>query len=277
MGDIISIVDENGLVVVNFEYDTWGKVISITGSLANTIGILNPIRYRSYYYDGSLIMNKRYLKIVVAVLLTLVFFTAFFVIGRETKKVSEIDYGAKYIYDNNGDSIGIEYKSSFYVRFEDEIQQYDLVDAETLEKYEEIYIERNDSKKLSAPVDYFVFYSNIYDDNDNFIVVNPDDSSLQTIYVKDEFVYPTIDENEVDEVWMSLSSTYNIIEDSNTVNHILECAKSNGELSLDEDVYKQIKSTSWDNHCFYLKYKGYPLVEEFHIEETEDGRYIVDR
>lgn len=222
-------------------------------------------------------MNKKHFKIVFIGVFVLILFGIVFMVVREARIVSERDYGAKYIYDNNGDSIGIEYKSSFYVRFEDEIQQYDLVDAEILEKYEEVYIKRNDSKKLSAPIDYFVFYSNIYDDNNNFIVVNPGDSSLQTIYVKDEFVYPTIDKNEVDEVWMSLSSTYNIIKDSDTVNHILECAKSNGELSLDKEVYEQIKSTSWDNHCFYLKYKGYPLVEEFHIEETEDGRYIVDQ
>lgn len=63
LGDIISIVDENGLVVVNYEYDAWGKVISITGSLADTIGILNPIRYRSYYYDTEssyYYLNSRY-------------------------------------------------------------------------------------------------------------------------------------------------------------------------------------------------------------------------
>ncbi len=63
LGDIISIVDENGLAVVNYEYDAWGKLISITGSLAGTIGTLNPIRYRSYYYDTEssyYYLNSRY-------------------------------------------------------------------------------------------------------------------------------------------------------------------------------------------------------------------------
>ena len=37
--------------MVEYTYDTWGKLISITGSLASTIGVKNPLRYRGYYYD----------------------------------------------------------------------------------------------------------------------------------------------------------------------------------------------------------------------------------
>ena len=43
--------DTNGNVVVEYTYDSWGKLISITGSLASTIGVKNPFRYRGYYYD----------------------------------------------------------------------------------------------------------------------------------------------------------------------------------------------------------------------------------
>jgi len=50
-GDIISILDSNGDEVVSYEYNEWGKPLSITGSLASTIGKLNPFRYRGYYYD----------------------------------------------------------------------------------------------------------------------------------------------------------------------------------------------------------------------------------
>ena len=50
-GDIIGIYDSNGNVVVEYTYDSWGKLISITGSLASTIGVKNPLRYRGYYYD----------------------------------------------------------------------------------------------------------------------------------------------------------------------------------------------------------------------------------
>jgi len=51
-GDVTGIYDENQQTVVEYVYDTWGKVVSVTGS--NTaIGNLNPIRYRGYYWDGE--------------------------------------------------------------------------------------------------------------------------------------------------------------------------------------------------------------------------------
>lgn len=62
-GDVIGIYDANGQLVVEYKYDAWGKILSITGSLANTIGQYNPIRYRGYYYDnetGFYYLNSRY-------------------------------------------------------------------------------------------------------------------------------------------------------------------------------------------------------------------------
>ena len=62
-GDVIGIVDENGSVVVEYEYDVWGKLISVSGSLAQTLGKINPIRYRGYYYDsesGYYYLQSRY-------------------------------------------------------------------------------------------------------------------------------------------------------------------------------------------------------------------------
>ncbi len=52
-GDIISLLDEEGDEVVHYVYDIWGKVASISGSLAGTIGEANPLRYRGYYYDSE--------------------------------------------------------------------------------------------------------------------------------------------------------------------------------------------------------------------------------
>lgn len=62
-GDVISITDSNGNKVVTYIYDAWGKVINITGRLANTLGKDNPIRYRGYYYDeetGFYYLQSRY-------------------------------------------------------------------------------------------------------------------------------------------------------------------------------------------------------------------------
>ncbi len=62
-GDIIGILDTNGSRVVTYTYDTWGKVVSTTGSLASTVGEINPYRYRGYRYDnetGLYYLQSRY-------------------------------------------------------------------------------------------------------------------------------------------------------------------------------------------------------------------------
>ena len=52
-GDIIGIVDANGTLVVEYKYDAWGNSDM---SAENTIGFLNPFRYRSYVWDDSAIL-----------------------------------------------------------------------------------------------------------------------------------------------------------------------------------------------------------------------------
>lgn len=49
--------------MVSYTYDTWGKLISTTGSLASTLGVKNPYRYRGYSYDietGLYYLRSRY-------------------------------------------------------------------------------------------------------------------------------------------------------------------------------------------------------------------------
>jgi RHS repeat-associated protein len=50
-GDIIGLFDSAGTQVVSYTYNMWGKLISTTGSLASTVGVKNPYRYRGYRYD----------------------------------------------------------------------------------------------------------------------------------------------------------------------------------------------------------------------------------
>jgi len=50
-GDITAIVDHEGDTLVKYTYDAWGKPLTMTGSRANDLGILNPLRYRGYVYD----------------------------------------------------------------------------------------------------------------------------------------------------------------------------------------------------------------------------------
>ncbi len=47
-GDVIGIVNASGAYVVQYAYDAWGRLLSKTGSMASTLGTLNPFRYREY-------------------------------------------------------------------------------------------------------------------------------------------------------------------------------------------------------------------------------------
>lgn len=61
--DVIALVDDAGSEVVHYTYDSWGKPLSVTGSLKDTIGKQNPFRYRGYYYDsetGMYYLQSRY-------------------------------------------------------------------------------------------------------------------------------------------------------------------------------------------------------------------------
>ena len=62
-GDVIGLIDSNGTEVVKYVYDAWGKILSTTGSLASTLGAIQPFRYRSYVYDqetGLYYLRSRY-------------------------------------------------------------------------------------------------------------------------------------------------------------------------------------------------------------------------
>ena len=62
-GDIVGILDSTGAVVVEYSYDAWGRPTGVTGSMAGTLGALNPFRYRGYVYDeetGLYYLRSRY-------------------------------------------------------------------------------------------------------------------------------------------------------------------------------------------------------------------------
>lgn len=67
--DIIGITDSNYNLLCSYEYNSWGKLISIKDNnntiITDTshIGYINPFRYRSYYYDNETklyYLNSRY-------------------------------------------------------------------------------------------------------------------------------------------------------------------------------------------------------------------------
>lgn len=61
--DVVGMVDSEGQLVVKYQYDAWGRPISTGGALAETLGALNPFRYRGYIYDeetGLYYLRSRY-------------------------------------------------------------------------------------------------------------------------------------------------------------------------------------------------------------------------
>ena len=64
-GDVIALIDSSGKKVVEYKYDAWGRILSKTGTMASTLGTLNPFRYRGYVYDeetGLYYLRSRYYK-----------------------------------------------------------------------------------------------------------------------------------------------------------------------------------------------------------------------
>ena len=65
-GNIIALIDSSGTTVVQYNYDAWGnhKVVDANGNdIESGIGVLNPFRYRGYYYDtetGLYYLKTRY-------------------------------------------------------------------------------------------------------------------------------------------------------------------------------------------------------------------------
>lgn len=50
-GDVMGLRDAAGTEVVCHIYDAWNKLLSTTGSMAASLGYLNPFRYRGYVND----------------------------------------------------------------------------------------------------------------------------------------------------------------------------------------------------------------------------------
>ena len=69
-GDVVAILDASGNIVAKYAYDAWGKLLNVTDATGADksadsafIGNINPVRYRSYYYDtetGLYYLQSRY-------------------------------------------------------------------------------------------------------------------------------------------------------------------------------------------------------------------------
>lgn len=184
---------------------------------------------------------------------------------------------AEYVYCEPSSSDKIVYQDCVYTELGvmSEPHPYHLVTSGNCDFTNIIFMKDSDSIFYFHPK-YFYIYSE-YDKHENFLAVTlyP---RVSSVFVREGFIYPTIETTQVEAVWLSLDAeSDDNIKDKETIDKIVECAKSNGEIELDKDIYDYLKENSWDNHCINLKYEGYPLVEEFFITKTDDGRYIIDQ
>ena len=51
--DVVKLIDNSGDTVVEYIYDSWGRVVTTSGTLATTLGADQPFRYRGYVYDAE--------------------------------------------------------------------------------------------------------------------------------------------------------------------------------------------------------------------------------
>ena len=59
--------------MVAYTYDAWGNPLTTTGTMADTLGKLNPFRYRGYVYDtetGLYYLGSRFVLYSAVLLLT---------------------------------------------------------------------------------------------------------------------------------------------------------------------------------------------------------------
>ncbi len=62
-GDIIAIIDSAGNIEVEYTYDAWGNIVSVSDTSGTNLAQINPIRYRGYYFDeqmGWYYLQSRY-------------------------------------------------------------------------------------------------------------------------------------------------------------------------------------------------------------------------
>ena len=185
---------------------------------------------------------------------------------------------AEYIYNKNDDIVSVRLKDEIYVPLGSDVPEpyYYIYNGNWFE-LKSFFVPCNDISDFLFMWDTAIFYSEHHDKDKNFMRCDVWGRTSDDLFIKEDFVYPTIESNKVNEVWMSHSDAYEIINDKKTVDKIVECAKSDGKLELDKEIVDYIKKYSTDNHCLWLKYEGYPLVEEFHIKKTEEGGYIVNQ
>lgn len=63
-GDVTAVYNDDGILQCTYEYDAWGNHViydpdgKVVDGNSDNIGLINPIRYRGYYFDEDTEMTR---------------------------------------------------------------------------------------------------------------------------------------------------------------------------------------------------------------------------
>ena len=150
-------------------------------------------------------------------------------------------------------------------------------DYETTD-YPKTYIRSGNIRKYYRfASSYFVpRVSNTIDKTESFIVVDPDDSSLNMTYVAEDFVFPKLNEETVE----CISNAFwdDGIYDRETVTKFVNAALNGEEIEIADEFLNHFHfytTYGVENWNLLFKYKDCPLYSGYCIIKTESGKYRI--
>ena len=173
------------------------------------------------------------------------------------------------------------YKTVFYndrVYKQNDVSDYEIYKDYDMVEYPKTYIRSGNIRKYYRFAgSYFVpLVSSTIDKTESFIVVDPDDSSLNMTYVAEDFVFPKLNEETVE----CISDAYveDGIYDRETVTKFVNAALSGEEIEIDDELLSKFHfytTYGVENWNLLFKYKDCPLYSDYCIIKTESGKYRV--
>ena len=173
------------------------------------------------------------------------------------------------------------YKTVFYndrVYKQNDVSDYEIYKDYDMVEYPKTYIRSGNIRKYYRFAgSYFVpLVSSTIDKTESFIVVDPDDSSLNMTYVAEDFVFPKLNEETVE--CISYAYVEDGIYDRETVTKFVNAALSGEEIEIDDEFLNHFHfytTYGVENWNLLFKYKDCPLYSGYCIIKTESGKYRI--
>lgn len=200
-----------------------------------------------------LIFKKILLIVLCIVLLTLTVFMGYRMISAEAKLVPEG-------------------KSNYYIEYKDQKYYGETFSLALPDNYEleDINEERLTYYKDAKPLSFITFsIYGIGNSSDMFYEPNYGvlGSSIGYIYIRENYIFPTVQNDEVSYIELDFSKKESIIfTDEKTVNEVVEGIKNR------EDISKIFSIEEYGAYRLLVHYKGAPVCE--YVGAIWDGKYM---